>query len=371
MIYISIFFAIAYAMFILFCFVSWLKLKEKPLLHNSGNKISVVIAARNEEQNISSLIESLNNQSLSRDLFEVLIVNDHSEDATLEKINVAGLSFKLKTIELDETESGKKLAIHKGVLHAQYSIIVTTDADCIHSVKWLETIQQSFNISSDKMLVMPVALAGKTFFENCQALEFMGLQAVTASFVSANYPIMCNGANLAFLKQDYLEVFDKVGGKNLSSGDDTFLLFALKEKYGSKAVSYLKHKDVLVTTKSSPHLKTFIEQRVRWAKKTPAYKKPLITLVGVFLLVVNIFLPFSLMVSFIAGITVFPFYILLFTKCIFDFIYLFSFSTFTKQEGLLQYFFYVLFLNPVYLAVVSILSVSGKHIKWKNREVCS
>lgn len=371
MIYISIFFAIAYAMFILFCFVSWLKLKEKPLLHNSGNKISVVIAARNEEQNISSLIESLNNQSLSRDLFEVLIVNDHSEDATLEKINVAGLSFKLKTIELDETESGKKLAIHKGVLHAQYSIIVTTDADCIHSVKWLETIQQSFNASTDKMLVMPVALEGKTSFENCQSLEFMGLQAVTASFASANYPIMCNGANLAFFKQDYHEVFDRVGGKNLSSGDDTFLLFALKEKYGSKAISYLKNYNALITTKPISNLKTFIEQRVRWAKKTPVYNKPLITLVGVFLLLVNIFLPFSLIVGFFSEVTLLPFCILMLTKCIFDFFYLFSFSTFTKQEGLLQYFFYVLFLNPVYLAVVSILSVSGKHIKWKNREVSS
>ncbi|MBK7855655.1 MAG: glycosyltransferase [Bacteroidetes bacterium] len=369
MIYISIFLAAAYAMFILFCFVSWIKLKEKPILHNSGNKISVVIAIRNEEENISTLIKSLDSQSLSSNLFEVIIVNDHSEDATLEKINVAGLSFQLKTIELDETESGKKHAIHKGVLHAQYNIIVTTDADCIHSVKWLDTIHQRFNASTNKMLVMPVKLAGKTFLENCQALEFMGLQAITASLVSANYPIMCNGANLAFLKQDYLEVFDGVGGKNLSSGDDTFLLFALKEKYGSKAVSYLKNNNVLITTQPISNLKTFIEQRVRWAKKTPVYKKPVITLLGIFLLVVNIFLPFSLLVCLITGGSIFPFYIVLFAKCVFDFIYLFSFSTFTKQEGLLQYFFYVLILNPVYLSVVFILSVLGKHIKWKNREV--
>ena len=116
--------------------------KRIPVFVSKGNeifrtKISVIVACRNEEKHIRQLIGCLAQQSNQN--FELIIVNDHSEDATRSYIQMAQEALpKLKLI--DAVGFGKKNAIKEGILNSSNELIVTTDADCLPSYHWLESI---------------------------------------------------------------------------------------------------------------------------------------------------------------------------------------------------------------------------------------
>ena len=100
-------------------------------------KISVVIAAKNEEKNLPALIEALSKQNYNKDNYEVIIVDDSSTDNTFNIANELTLSNKNFTIIKAETKNlpGKKGALAKGIEKANYDFILITDADCHSSTK--------------------------------------------------------------------------------------------------------------------------------------------------------------------------------------------------------------------------------------------
>lgn len=365
-----IFLAFLYAAFILFCLFSWLKLKYRLPAKNNLNKLSVIISVRNEEVNIKHLFESLNRQVFNKDFFEVIIVDDHSTDGTLHLLNEFKNKFDLNiaVYSLEKELFGKKAAIHFAIDKAVNNLIVTTDADCIAGPEWLSSIQKNFDPQQHQMLVMPVAIRDSDFFSSLQALEFLSLQAVTASFIRAGYPILCNGANIAFVKGAYKAVYEDICGKKMLSGDDTFLMFAISSRFGRKSIGYLKNCDALILTVHSKTINSFFQQRTRWAGKVKSYNKPLISIIGLFITVVNIALLMGFIFSIFYPVYQKPLFTLLITKLIADFVYLFSFSTFTKQERLLQYYFFVQFLNPLYIIVVAALAIF-QPISWKERNL--
>ena len=76
---------------------------------SSPIRISILIAARNEEDNIYNLLQSIYNQSFSKELFEVLIIDDHSEDNTqliIDKFIHDHKDLNLKVFKSEKT--GKK-----------------------------------------------------------------------------------------------------------------------------------------------------------------------------------------------------------------------------------------------------------------------
>src|SRR5688500_18039387 len=83
---VTVVFLCFYALLIFFYFYHWLRTKEFTPKTESSTFISVVIAARNEEDNIASLLEALLNQSYSHEFFEVIVVDDFSTDKTVEKV---------------------------------------------------------------------------------------------------------------------------------------------------------------------------------------------------------------------------------------------------------------------------------------------
>ena len=81
---------------------------------NNTDFISVIVACRNEENNILNIIEDVKNQNFDKDRFEMIIVNDHSEDSTLQILEKAAENWQnLKIICMNEAEQGKKNGIKK------------------------------------------------------------------------------------------------------------------------------------------------------------------------------------------------------------------------------------------------------------------
>src|SRR6188474_1718198 len=74
---------ILYGLLIIYYWLAW---RSIPGFRSSSSlpqtKISVIIPARNEEKNIGLLLDALQNQNYPKELFEILVIDDHSEDQT-------------------------------------------------------------------------------------------------------------------------------------------------------------------------------------------------------------------------------------------------------------------------------------------------
>src|SRR6267154_2498298 len=133
--------------------------------------ISVIIPIRNERRNMEALVHGLSSQSYPSVNFEVIIVDDHSSDNTIE--NCRGRLQNLTILSLAENENGKKAALTHGINFAKGDIIATTDADCLLSPEWLTTINAAFQEEHIAMAAGIVAMADESnFFFRWQAMEF-------------------------------------------------------------------------------------------------------------------------------------------------------------------------------------------------------
>ena len=229
-------------------------------------KVSVIVSCKNEEKSLPHLISALKNQTYPD--FELILINDHSTDRT-EEIMRENLHFFENAICIQAEGCGKKRAIAEGILRSSGDLIITTDADCIPALTWIEIIV-TFQVAYPSHLVIcPVKLSDeKAFFARLQQLEFVSLVASGAGAVGAQMPILCNAANLAFTKEAWLK-----SQKDLKleeqSGDDIFLLQSIKKQNG--IVRFLRSEKAFVETESTENLTAFIHQRRRWAGKSTAY----------------------------------------------------------------------------------------------------
>jgi cellulose synthase/poly-beta-1,6-N-acetylglucosamine synthase-like glycosyltransferase len=229
----------------------------------------VVVACKNEEKSLPSLLNSIALQDYPHDLFEVLIVNDNSSDKTADI--AAGFSWSGNIRTLDNKAEGKKQALRTGILAARGNLIITTDADCTAGKNWIRTIAGYYEMNKPDMIICPVRIkAVSGLFGKFIELEFMGLQGITAGTAVSDKGTMCNGANLAFTREAYLIHSDDLHDE-INSGDDIFLLHSLKREPDSK-ISWLESPEAMTTTDSPLTVSSFLKQRSRWLSKGKDYK---------------------------------------------------------------------------------------------------
>ncbi len=227
--------------------------------------ISVVIAARNESRTIAQCLHSLNHQTVAP--LEIILVDDASSDATAE----VALAQPLNCLRLirNETPSGKKPSLAKGIAIARGEIIACTDADCLVPPTWLEEIATAFQKPSLGFLSMPVVYHNeKNLFERCESLDFLALVAIGCALIQLGKPAICNGANIAYRRKLFFET-GGFGKMKLASGDDEAVMRNIfKAGY---AVEFLLSERATVRTSPVGTLSGFLKQRIRWASKGTAY----------------------------------------------------------------------------------------------------
>ena len=232
-----------------------------------NSQLSILIACRNEINNLPNLLESIENQTFKPD--EVIFVDDNSTDETYNfLINYSKKYNNIKVIK--NSGKGKKSALIEAAKIATSEYLLFTDADCYLNNNHCELALQYLNKNNSDMLLGAVDIADeKGIFNIIEKIEFSSLQAITAYTALLNNPIMCNGANLIIKRNIYIQYVDKIN-KNIASGDDMFMLHALKK---SKAkINYLYDSNYIVKTKGTNSFKKFIIQRTRWASKSINYK---------------------------------------------------------------------------------------------------
>ena len=348
-----------------------------------ATKISIIIAARNEEQNLKNCLDSIINQSYPKHLFEILVVDDHSTDTTAAII----LSYQLQNVKLiflkdfvapAAINSYKKKAIEIAIQQTTGELIVTTDADCFVPQNWLQTIAAFYQEKKTEFIVMPVAIdCSFRFIEIFQAVDFMALQGITGASVYKKMHSMCNGANLAYTKKAFIAVNGFAGIDNIASGDDMLLMHKIYKKYPG-GIAYLKSKEVIVHTAPVKTIGEFFNQRIRWASKADTYDDKRIFVVLVMVYVFNCWLLVLPVVALINnnqysifnvqystfGVWLF----FLFLKTITELFFIFPVAKFFNKQSLLWLFPLMQPLHIIYTIIAGWLGKFGSY-KWKDRNV--
>lgn len=344
-----------------FCFPD-----DKSRCYNSKKKVSVIIAAKNEEKNILKPLQSIVNQTFNKTDFEVIVIDDNSSDGTFEVVTDFARSHSDTTIKIFRAEGeGKKQAISQALHLAENEIVMVTDADCELPSRWIETTV-GFMLANDlKMSLGPVLLTPEnTFFEKIQVLEHQSLIASTAGSAAIGMPVMCNGANMAYDRLSAIEVEKYRRDMGIASGDDVFLMEQFSKHYGSVSIKFLMDEDAIVRTQSMPNLKAFFRQRKRWVSKTKAYTSWKIIVTALIVLMFNL----SILGLFIGGFfhpaffLIYALFILM--KFMVDFPILRKITVFMRQQKLLRWAFPLEFVYPFYVVFTAFSGLFAK-VKWK------
>lgn len=355
----------------IYVIIGWNAVKSPQIkLSGFNTKVTVLIAARNEEDKIHLTIEDILAQDYPKHLTEIIIVDDHSTDRTSEIIgSYASLGVQLLQLNEDKPlNSYKKKAISEAIKLSQGDFMVATDADCRMGSKWLSTVVGYYEMEQPFMISSPVSyFEEKSLFERMQALEFYSLIATGAAFIGNGRASTCNGANLAYRK----DIFNEVGGfkgiDDLASGDDELLLQKVAARFPGK-IGFLKLYDAVVFTHAKHNIAAFLQQRRRWASKSVKYKdkKVVALVVGLWLFNVSVLINLALGFYDIFFFKLFALQFLL--TFVAELMLLLPVTIFFRRPKLMALLIISIPLYLVYFVYIGIIGNKGKYI-WKGRMV--
>lgn len=356
---------IAYILLILVFWLGWEKAQPCPLVEDDQLSVSIVIALRNEEENIVDLLSDISAQNYPNELLELVIMDDHSDDNTVALIRnfINSSSLNLRFESLNQG-SGKKDAISRGISLASNKIILTTDGDCRVSGDWVSSMVSCLAKPEIQFVSGPVKLFPQdSFFQRLQAIEFSSLIVSGAATLSLGWPTMANAANMAFRKSTYADA--KINSKDIASGDDVFLLHSISRLY-KHASTFCRDEDAIVTTKSAAGLGEFFQQRKRWSGKWQHYNDLPTKILAFFIFLVNIgilsvpILVFQDYISWEIAINLFM------VKLLFEFWFLREAQKFFKTKFLLYEFLILAIIYPTYVTIMAFAGLTGNY-QWKGR----
>lgn len=226
--------------------------------------ISVVVPVRNEEATISALLGDLRAQDYPRNRFEVIMVDDGSDDATrLVAERCMDPGWRLLVLHDGQ---GKKAAIERAVAEAAGDVVLVTDADVRCGQLRLQFVARAWQRGPYDLLLMPItASSDGSWLQELQTNEQLGFMAVAASSARGGHAAIANGANMAFRRSTFELLNGFHGHRHIASGDDMFLLQSMRSS--NKTVVYLATPEVLVGVRSEQTFTGFLQQRLRWAGK--------------------------------------------------------------------------------------------------------
>ena len=332
-------------------------------------RFSVIIPFRNEAENLPKLLKTIENLNYPSAFFEVIFINDASEDASEAIIlkTIKNSRFSIKLLQNNRiSNSPKKDAISEAIKNSNFEWIVTTDADCEFPKNWLKTLDAFIQKNNPMMVCGPVIYESNgSFIENFQQLDGLSLQAVTIGSFGLQNPLLCNGANLAYNKEAFLKVNGFSGNDHIASGDDIFLMEKMKKAFPEQ-VRFLKSEEAIVSTKPQKTWKNVINQRIRWASKTSKQKNIASLFLGMLVILENIsFLALPFFMIFDAEN--FFFYFIVFScKPFPNYLIIKNSATFFKRKTSKNDFPFQLITYAVILLIVVFGSLRGNY-SWKGR----
>ena len=364
-------FALPYLLLQAYYLFYWHKTKPVsiPSDYIGSASVTIVVVAHNESKSITSCLQGILKQAYPAHLMEIIVINDHSTDDTINEVNKIE-SDRITLYHLEDypeyikAPAYKKSAITLAVDKSTSEYIVITDADCVHSSQWLNTVVYGLEKNQNAFQTAPVILDGNnSLLSEMQETEQLVLMLITAAGITSGLHDIANGANMAFRKSAFLHVDGYAGNEQFASGDDMFLAEKMRKAFPGQ-IAFNKSIDASVSTKAKTNWPSLIKQRLRWAGKNKGLESPTISRIWAFVGLYHFMLFLSLAASLFNLISPIPFIILFVVKWFADFLVITTAASFFQKTSVLKYFVPLQFLYSYYILRLSLAMVMGKKGDW-------
>ena len=329
------------------------------------NNISVIIAARNEEKHLPNLLDSLTSQNYPNKNYEIIVVDDRSEDKTASIVKKYQSQNGNITLLQIKNESklllGKKGAVDMGIRSAKHDILAFTDADCVPTQNWLTQINSHFTDDTDVVAGYSFIHYKNRFFQFLKNLERSSIFAVVAGSFGWNLGITITAGNMAYRK----ELFYKVGGfgdiGKIRSGDDDLMI----QKMGkfARRMKFMFHPDSVINTGRDSTTSSQINQETRRGSKW-CYYPASIKIMTLFIFVYYLIFIGCFFGFLFTNLSTTLFIIILFLKLIPEFLLITLFLARVKRLSLMWVFPIAELIYIPYFIFFGLKGTFGKY-KWK------
>ncbi len=339
---------------------------EKQKNNLTQHSLSVIIPFRNEANRLNKTIKSLSQLNYDKEKLEIILVNDHSEDHFVSVLDKMELPPSLRIIE--NNGNGKKEAIESGIVAAKNDWIVCSDADCLFHSEWLEKCNDALNSLPADLYLFPVynssgtgLLARFQFYDQLSTLGFN-----LGYYFFKGKSLLANGANLMFRKTDFQRIDPFKGNKEISSGDDMFLLQEFQKD--GLTIKMNCNKELWVLTEGQKSWTSFFDQRIRWAKKMNHLSSAPSFYLGIYIFIIQLSLWTALFLGFYKSYMFYFFLILILIKGIVDTVLLKKTSSILNLKSKLVDVCFFEFIYMMYVPLIVVLSIF-RTPNWKGRKL--
>lgn len=277
MIFSVIYFAVFFGIFSLLLYFLFRENWQKTVVIPAEKvPVSILIAARNEEQNIIRCLEAITKLNYPAEKLEVLIGDDHSTDQTHQLV-AAFIEDKpnFRLIKIGENlgqAKGKANVLAYLTQEAKSNYFFITDADIEVPTNWINAMLAQ--LSPKTGIVTGITTTnGSNFFSRMQGLDWLNALGFIQVVADRGLPVTTMGNNMLITR----EAYESTGGYEnfpFSITEDVQLFReVLKRGYNFRNVYQA---DVLALTQPAPDLLTFLHQRKRWMRGSmhlPLYMK--------------------------------------------------------------------------------------------------
>jgi glycosyltransferase involved in cell wall biosynthesis len=272
--------------FYLFCFATLVQIfyysfffsrlafyKEKSKQQSQQHPVSVIICAKDEDENIARYLPGVLVQKYST-THEVIVVNDNSIDDSKYILEELQKTFKLlQVVNLKQEAkliSGKKYPLSIGIKEARHEIVLLTDADCVPASEfWIQKMQDAYSNGTEIVIgysaynKRPGLLNKLIRFETFHS----GLQYL--SFALAGRPYMGVGRNLSYKKDVFMRNKGFSSINHIPGGDDDLFINKVATKRNTKVVI---DKDAVTLTQPKRSFNEWLRQKTRHYSTARYYK---------------------------------------------------------------------------------------------------
>ncbi len=322
-------------------------------------QVSVIVAARNEEAQVTACLDALQVQDYGGS-WEVVVVDDRSTDQTAPLVE-ARCGEQLKLVRAGREprfRCPKKSALAAGIDASGGDLLLFTDADCQPPPDWVRRTVALFSPQVGLVAGHAFPLPSPGLRQGVLALDNLAVGALGAGSMGMGRPLSCTGRNLAYRR----EVYEQVGGfsaiGHLIGGDDVYFL-RLVARTSWKIV----HNACVVDCSPGPQTwRALLQQKLRHASKAGHYQGPAL-LLGTAVYLFHLLLLVG-MAKLVLGRAELLFLVIWGTRWLADLILLWRYAPRPGERKLLHH---LPFLEVLYIPYVLVFTLAGRlgWFRWK------